>query len=102
MKSEFVVCVEEVEGGRCLRVVEGCRIPAHAEKLSVTFGVYTTLAKPNSHFVPAIHINDNKVALRGFYGARVALVSEVAEESERIEGCSVEEPVLPALRVMWV
>lgn len=49
--------------------------------------------------MPTVHVDDNEVARRGFYGTWVTLVSEVANKSERVEGYSVEEPVLPTLRV---
>lgn len=68
----------------------------------VPWGVRVTGTELDSHPVPTVHVNDDEVARWGSYGAWVTVMPKVANVSERIEGGSVKEPILPVLGNMSV
>ena len=63
----------------------------------VPWDVRVTGTEPDSHPVPTIHVDNGEVVRWGFHRAWVAVVPEMANESKRMEGGSVKEPILPVL-----
>ena len=55
--------------------------------------------EPDSYFVPTVGVDNGENTRWGSKGARVAVMSKVANKSERMEGGSVEKPIPPVLRV---
>lgn len=63
----------------------------------VPWGASVAGTEPNLDLMPTIHINNHDVVKPGFNEAWITTVAKLADQSKQMEGCSVEEPILPVL-----